>query len=91
MRLKLADNTEVTIHFTHFGSAADKRVATRAIVEMVEGLTVVSTTGFAYAHPDDQFNKRTGRKISLARALENYSREFRTLVWQAYGKYTGAF
>ena len=42
------------------------------------GVTVCST--------DDNFCRATGRKIALTRALQNYPREFRREIWQAYHK-----
>lgn len=40
--------------------------------------------GWATCGPNDQFRKAFGRKLSLTRALENHSRDFRSRVWAAY-------
>lgn len=42
----------------------------------------------AYCSSLDKFSKSTGRKISLARALSSFPKEFRTAVWQEYIKTT---
>ena len=42
--------------------------------------------GSAVCSKDDNFCRATGRKIALTRALQNYPREFRREVWQAYHK-----
>ena len=48
--------------------------------------------GWASCSDKDQFNKNTGRKVALSRALRSFDREFRKKVWRAYfnarhGKY----
>jgi hypothetical protein len=40
--------------------------------------------GEARVHPLDRYNKKTGRKISLANAIQDYSRADRTAFWDAY-------
>ena len=44
------------------------------------------SSGYAVCSKDDNFCRATGRKIALTRALQNYPREFRREVWQAYHK-----
>ena len=50
-------------------------------------------SGLASCSPRDQFNKNTGRKIALSRALDEiFTRDERQLFWDAYfaarnGKY----
>lgn len=94
MYLKLEDGTEITLHFQHIinggmtfvnghtGPCQEKP----CIVDITQ-----SITGVAFLHPDDQYNKATGRKVALAGAIGRLPREQRTLIWKAYGKYTGAF
>lgn len=53
-------------------------------------------TGFAYCHPDDQFCRRTGRRLALSRALyrlnesgqrvrrEGISKDFTDAFWLRY-------
>jgi len=42
--------------------------------------------GSGYCGLNDRFNKVTGRKVALARALEGASKKFRTLIWNEYIK-----
>ena len=43
--------------------------------------------GVAICALGDRFCKATGRKLALARALQDMPRTDRTLVWQAYHKF----
>ena len=40
--------------------------------------------GFSACSKGDQYNRKKGRKIALARALCCYDKPFRTLVWDKY-------
>lgn len=40
--------------------------------------------GYSYCNPVDQFNRQTGRKLALTRAIEELPREERAEVWRAY-------
>jgi hypothetical protein len=42
--------------------------------------------GFSWCHPNDNYNKETGRKLSLTNALKEsgFNRETRTMFWKAY-------
>jgi len=40
--------------------------------------------GMAYCSLSDSFNRETGRKLSLTRALHLFPPEFRTAAWRAY-------
>ena len=42
--------------------------------------------GVAECHPNDQFCKATGRKVALAKALQNWTEDrwTRKLVWDKY-------
>lgn len=42
--------------------------------------------GAAFCHPNDQFSKRVGRKMALARALAPLPRNLRQQIWDAYFK-----
>ena len=44
----------------------------------------VHCQGQADCHPNDMYCYETGRKLSLARALEGQPKLFRTVVWEAY-------
>ena len=41
-------------------------------------------SGLASLHPKDQHCRETGRKVALADALFDSSREFRTFIWGVY-------
>ena len=49
------------------------------------------TPGEAWCSAEDQFNKETGRKIALTRALKNagFDKPARSLFWEAYFKKRG--
>jgi len=38
----------------------------------------------AYCHPKDQFNRSTGRKVCLAKAIRQLHKEIRTAIWEQY-------
>lgn len=40
--------------------------------------------GNAFCSHNDQYNKNTGRKIALARAIKTAPRSVRKLIWDAY-------
>lgn len=42
----------------------------------------------AFCSTQDIFDKSVGRKLSLARALASFDRDFRTRVWEAYKQET---
>jgi hypothetical protein len=46
--------------------------------------TEPSVTGVAHCAPQDGFNKSTGRKIALARALKDVPRDTRRQLWASY-------
>lgn len=56
--------------------------ATTCIIFNEEGIEVSS--GTANVHPKDNFCKEKGRKISLARAIKTWDKEYRTQVWDEY-------
>jgi hypothetical protein len=47
--------------------------------------------GYAWCHPQDQFCKKTGRKIALARALRDLPRWARKRIWEEYFKVQGGY
>lgn len=51
-----------------------------------EGLWRQVAAGSSMVHPGDRFEKETGRKVSLGRALKAWGlpREKRRVVWEAY-------
>lgn len=40
--------------------------------------------GYSYCNPLDQFNRVTGRKLALTRAIEEMPRDERKAIWDAY-------
>ena len=42
------------------------------------------TYGVANVHPHDNYCKEKGRKISLARAIKTWDKDYRTQVWNEY-------
>lgn len=42
------------------------------------------THGVANVHPNDNFCKEKGRKISLARAIKTWDKEYRSQIWDEY-------
>ena len=59
-----------------------KRATTCCIVFNEFGEQV--TCGVANVHPSDNFCKEKGRKISLARAIKAWDKEYRSQVWDEY-------
>ena len=40
--------------------------------------------GYSYCNPLDQFNRVTGRKLALTRAIEEFPRHVRREIWNRY-------
>jgi hypothetical protein len=59
---------------------------TRCVLDVKEEDGTITTLGQGEArvHPEDRYNKKVGRKISLANAIQDYSRPDRTKFWDAY-------
>jgi len=45
--------------------------------------------GLALVHPNDQFCKRTGRKVALAKAMADLPRNYRKAIWDGYFEVVG--
>lgn len=43
-------------------------------------------TGVAAKNPIDQFQKKVARKVALTKAIKNFPREMRSVVWEKYLK-----
>ena len=56
--------------------------ATTCIIFNEAGKEVSS--GTANVHPKDNFCKEKGRKISLARAIKTWDKEYRSQIWDEY-------
>lgn len=75
---------EVEAKFYHVREIEDRTIAIVRVPGHTEALY-----GVAYKNPTDQFNKKIGRKLSLARALDhNLPKEQRRVIWEAYRRYT---
>ena len=71
--MKISD--QIYVHWQH--KQEKKRKSTTCIVEK-NGLVF---TAVARASHGDEFRKSIGRKISLARAIAEYSKEERSFIW----------
>ena len=68
---------------------ADKK-RTTCVVEWIQCGAMrtfkhINAVGYTECSPKDNFNKKIGRKISLARALKDFPREFRTKIYFMLG------
>ncbi len=62
-----------------------KKKGTVCTVELKTGETwTIVAVGGAKLHTYDRFEKETGRRLSLTRAIERFSRAERTAFWEAY-------
>ncbi len=94
------NNNEYIVKFTHTQTGG-KRVTKLSvhdeplirhteckILTPIEGKEMPGfvSIGYAKCHPKDNFNKETGRQLSLKKALEDgdFSKEERTEFWNAY-------
>jgi hypothetical protein len=98
MKVNYRDDEVFVVHWIHIRSRSGHPHGgkTKCIVRrMCNGKFDVITwsEGIAKCHPDDNYNKATGRKLSLTNALErgfggsNSTRKgIRTQFWEAYRK-----
>lgn len=82
--MKLAD---YQVDFNYLSSGTTWVNIKRRIINCI----VVSPIGVYYTadaicHPDDSFNKETGRKIALTRAIKSLPKDERRKIWEAYFK-----
>ena len=75
---------EYTIRWRHNNDASDAPLYTQCNMEGA-GL---AAEAIAFCHPEDNFCKDTGRKISLSRCMHamELSKEERATIWEAYRK-----
>ncbi len=87
LKMTLTNSTRIGISFHH---DRDENVTTCKLFFLNEDGSIDqiadSCRGYSYCHASDQFNKETGRKVSLERALDDgrFTREERREVWQNY-------
>jgi len=80
---------KVKVVFQHFFDTTDGARCTSCDIfpaDKVDPLPTQMAYGKARCSLEDQYNKETGRKISLARALKDgkYDSDQRTKIWEAY-------
>lgn len=69
------------------------KLSTKVPIALVERATICIifneageevSSGTSNVHPKDNFCKEKGRKISLARAIKTWDKEYRSQVWDEY-------
>jgi len=82
------NNKKFFVHYNVIGNGRKQCRVTEVIVaelrEKKEDELKVISTGTAQCSKLDNFAKETGRKIALARAIKNFSKEERTEIWDKY-------
>lgn len=84
---KAIGDTVYFVDFEHSDSADwEVRHTTCTISTVTESIdkSYELFMGWAWCDPNDNFNRNTGRKIALKRALENFDRDVRKQLWEAY-------
>jgi len=86
------NNTEYYVYWKHIQEGRYKGTKCFIIDNKTEKMII---EGMGVLHPNDNFNKKIGRKISLTKALNNYDsmmeedswkKEGRTMFWNEYHK-----
>ena len=79
------DGVEIEVRWKHYRNGGRDEpgdgvewTACRVIYPRRDGF------GTAWCHPSDVFCKDTGRKVSLAAALQGEPKPLRTAIWAAY-------
>ena len=76
------DDYRVSFNHTHFDPNFDLfRGYTHCFISKDDKAEFM---GVAWCSTQDQFNKATGRKVALTRALKPFDKETRTRFWNAY-------
>lgn len=76
-------DTNVGIKFEHFPLHRVQKTRTLCLVENKTESDIIYF-GKSYCSHEDNFNKNTGRKIALTRAISSAPRPVRKLIWDAY-------
>ncbi len=76
------DGAKVGIQFRYNFSADEQRITSCCVYD--KDTATVYGMGVATKSVNDRPNKEVARKVSLRRALDGLSREFRTAAWKAY-------
>jgi len=77
----------IFIHKSFEGKPVFSYIQNRYVKCEIEESGILVGIGFAYCSKKDQFNKAKGRKVALRKALERFSKEDRTLIWEEYFKH----
>ena len=76
------------VKFQHKTDSNNKPISTICRIEIPEtvtgNVTSIKAVGIAFCHPVDQYDRNTGRKLALSRALHSFPREERAAFWIAY-------
>jgi hypothetical protein len=84
------DDDEFKVEFRYLKYEFLEKIKIATVCDIREvgyynGRSIALAAGIAVCSPQDQFNKNTGRKLALSRALSDmFSREERQLFWDAY-------
>jgi hypothetical protein len=87
--LVIVDNTQYYVKWHHNKEAKFPKCGTRCeIIIPGPGMLVADDiiVGRSYVSKKDQFNADKGRKVSLQRALQQFSKDNRLPFWEAYFK-----
>jgi len=71
---------KISVEFQH-----DAKRGTRCVVKEPSTKEVISTA-WARLHTNDTFDRVIGRKISMTRAIKDFTRRERTAIWNDYHK-----
>jgi len=84
------DDNKYIVKFTKHPRPNDRALDTNCKISVLntKGYEVRTITGFAHHNPIDKYNKITGKKLALARALDRkvFTRSERCLFWEAFYK-----
>lgn len=88
------DSTKYEIEFRYETDSKNRRVTyctLSVIVENPDGSINIPVTieGRAICAAGDSFKKETGRKLALARAIEDFEKEWRKKLWNAFHSVRG--
>lgn len=86
MKIQIDAQTEAEINFLHQRQCPQLTTAT---VDIISGSHLGDFTrhrGNALLHPSDSYCRRTGRRVSLTKALVCVPRETRRAIWEGLKK-----
>lgn len=75
-----------TVDFSHGTDDSGSRftLCQLGVSRSEDEMPLNSSSGISLCSRKDNFNKATGRKLALTRALAYHDRGFRTKIWEAY-------